>query len=184
MEIEDTLTTHLRNVITVLQQANIPYALAGGLAFSALVEPRATVDIDILILLQADSRQVLLGRLEPYFDTLIPHPNPMAFHQLHIWRVVGLAEHREVILDFLLAESGFHQNVLQRAMQITFLGQPLKVVTLEDLMIFKQLSGRPQDHADLSMIETLLHDEIDRAYIECWMKRLQEAEQHIPKPYR
>ncbi|MFZ5862158.1 MAG: nucleotidyl transferase AbiEii/AbiGii toxin family protein [Nitrospirota bacterium] len=42
---------YLTAVIRVLQAQHVDFALAGGLAYSALVTPRATVDIDVLILM-------------------------------------------------------------------------------------------------------------------------------------
>ena len=49
MDIRETLITRLKNLVAFLNEHEIGYALAGGLAFSALVEPRATMDIHILL---------------------------------------------------------------------------------------------------------------------------------------
>ncbi len=49
MGFKEILIDHLRKIVNFLNENNYEYALVGGLAFSALVEPRATVDIDILI---------------------------------------------------------------------------------------------------------------------------------------
>jgi hypothetical protein len=50
MGFKETLTEQLKSIIQFLNKQDIDYALAGGLAFSALVEPRATMDIDLIVL--------------------------------------------------------------------------------------------------------------------------------------
>lgn len=42
MDLKETLTDQLKRIVQFLNKQKIDYALAGGLAFSALVEPRAT----------------------------------------------------------------------------------------------------------------------------------------------
>lgn len=172
MEINDTLTEYLKNVLKVLQEDQIEYALAGGLAYSALVEPRATMDIDLLVMLRATSIQDFFHRLDEQFDSIVMHKEPMQFHLIKIWRAVSFKNNREIILDFLLAESQFHQNVLKRAIKLDFWGLPLKVVTLEDLILLKKCANRPQDIADVANIYTRFNDEIDHDYVEFWSKKL------------
>jgi predicted nucleotidyltransferase len=172
MEINDTLTEHLKTILKALQECRIEYALAGGLAYSALVEPRATMDIDLLILLQDKSIQDFFHLLQERFDSLIVHKEPMQFHLVKIWRAVSFKNNRELILDFLLAESPFHQNALQRAIKLEFSGITLKVITLEDLILLKQCANRPQDVADVANIYAMFKDEIDHNYIEFWSKKL------------
>lgn len=43
------LYAELRRVVEALHSADVPYALAGGLAVSIYTTPRATEDIDLLI---------------------------------------------------------------------------------------------------------------------------------------
>ncbi|NJL18159.1 MAG: hypothetical protein HC938_14290, partial [Nitrospira sp.] len=52
---------------------NVQYALAGGWAFSVLVEPRATTDIDILILLNPPSRETIQSLVSSVFTSTIVH---------------------------------------------------------------------------------------------------------------
>jgi len=51
LDIKETLIDQLKKIVQFLNKQKIDYALAGGLAFSALVEPRATMDIDIIIMI-------------------------------------------------------------------------------------------------------------------------------------
>jgi hypothetical protein len=59
MAAESLLARALSTLVTDFNRRGIQYALAGGWAYSALVEPRATTDIDILLLLEQPSRDRL-----------------------------------------------------------------------------------------------------------------------------
>ncbi|MBS0154271.1 MAG: hypothetical protein JSS38_06745 [Nitrospira sp.] len=59
MAAESFLAQSLSTLITDFNRGGIQYALAGGWAHSALVEPRATTDIDILLLMEQPSRDRL-----------------------------------------------------------------------------------------------------------------------------
>ncbi len=145
--------------------------LAGGWAFSALVAPRATSDIDILILLDPPSRETIQFLLSSVFTSTIIHSAPMKFRGISIWRCTGIRENQETVVDLLLADSDFLQSALARKRQISFGGQNLCVVTLEDLMLMKMMAGRLQDRADLERIAQA-ELQVDQAYIEQWKDQL------------
>jgi len=172
MEIRQVLTEHLKMILKVLQELDADHALAGGLAYSALVEPRATVDIDMLIMMQNSSMQNFFQLIEKHFDFLKVHEKPMRFRFVKIWRAVGFKNDHDIILDFLLAESQFHRNVLERAIEIDFLGMSVKIITLEDLILFKKCANRPRDIADLTNIYALFDNEIDDDYVRFWSYEL------------
>ncbi len=46
------LLEELRNIIARVDAAGLPYALCGGLAMAVHGNPRATVDIDLLVLVE------------------------------------------------------------------------------------------------------------------------------------
>ncbi len=172
MGISESLIDHLRIILRALQEIGVDHALAGGLAFSALVEPRATVDIDMIIMLKEEETKSFFPLLEKYFDTLIVHSEPLRFQAVTIWRAVSVQNSREIILDFMLAETPFHRNAIERAMELDFFGLRLKVVTPEDLIILKKCAHRPQDMLDIATIYKYFGDDIDDDYIERCMKEL------------
>lgn len=176
MGFNTTLIEHLKTVLHVLEEAQIPYALAGGLAYSALVEPRATLDIDLLIMLAQHDIQPIIQCLELHFDTVIAHQKPMRFRQLCIWRVVSVKNQYDIILDFLLAESPFHQSALKRASVLEVWGMPIRMVRIEDLVLLKQCADRPQDRVDLARIAEVFKDRLDHAYLAYWTDILQLQE--------
>ena len=170
---ESLLARTFSALITDFNRRGIQYALAGGWAYSALVEPRATTDIDVLLLLEQPSRDQLHSLLVPLFDSIIVHPAAMVFRGISIWRCVGILQNQEVVIDLLLADSEYLRNALSRRRQILLGDVPVSILALEDLIILKTLAGRLQDQADLEKIR-LRQDElhIDWTYVEEWKARL------------
>jgi hypothetical protein len=83
-----------------------------------LVEPRATTDIDILLLLEQPSRERLQSLLSSFFDSTIVHPAAMVFHGISFWRSVGVVKRQEVVIDLLLADSEYLRTALARRRRI------------------------------------------------------------------
>ena len=76
MDIKETLIEHLKIIVKLLNEHEIDYALAGGLAFSALVEPRATMDIDLILTLKEAELPAFFKVLEKKVMSLVPHHEP------------------------------------------------------------------------------------------------------------
>jgi hypothetical protein len=165
------LTESLGRVAEALERAKIDYALAGGLAFSALVQPRATVDIDLLSIAGQAPRDAILEALSPLFEGLMPHAEPMTVAGASIWRVVGIEGKRELIIDFVMSDSDFYRDALRRKLVITFHEHRLPIVTVEDLYLLKRLADRPQDRVDVEAIEQRFGHSLDWTYVTHWLGR-------------
>ena len=172
MDLKETLTDQLKRIVQFLNKQKIDYALAGGLAFSALVEPRATMDIDLIVMIKEKQLNDFKDLLKHEFESIITHKEPMQFNLVKIWRVINFIEDREMIFDFILAESKFHKNAIERAFEIDFFGSKLKVITLEDLILLKNCANRTQDLADLDKIYETYDDDIDYGYFKFWSDKL------------
>lgn len=170
---ESILAEAVAGLLADFNRRNIEYALAGGWAFSALIEPRATTDIDVLILLDRPSSESIRSLLAPLFESLVIHPAPMTMRGISIWRTVGVRRQKEIIVDFLLADSVFLRSALARKRRTPLRGEMISVVALEDLMLLKMLAGRLQDLADLEKIEARQTQlQIDWSYVERWKAEL------------
>ena len=172
MASEPILITVLTDVVRSLTGQGADYALAGGLAYGALVEPRATTDVDLLILIDKPTPKKIAALFSSTFESLVPHPSPMEFKGLSIWRTVGIWRGSEIIVDLLLAQSDFLRTALRRKRTVDFRGVPLPIVTLEDLVILKVMAGRLQDLADLERIKQRPELRVDWGYVEEWLGRL------------
>lgn len=173
MASESFLAEALADLLANFDRRGVDYALAGGWAFSALVEPRATTDIALLILLEEPSSEAIRSLLAPLFDSIIVPPAPMTVRGISMWRSVGVRREQEVVVDFLMADSDFLRAALARKHRIELERLAVAVLTLEDLILLKMLAGRLQDQADLEKIEARKSQlQIDWAYIDRWKTTL------------
>ncbi|MEP6959900.1 MAG: hypothetical protein ABI980_14315 [Nitrospirota bacterium] len=173
MAAESFLVQTLSTLIDDFNRRGLSYALAGGWAYSALVEPRATTDIDLLMLIEQPSREGIHSLLSPQFDSTVVHPAPMVFQGISIWRCIGIRGDQEVVVDLLLADSEYLRTALTRRRMVAFGSLQVPILTLEDLILLKTLAGRLQDQADLEKIrarQVELH--VDWAYVEGWKTKL------------
>ncbi len=173
MATESFLVQALSTLITTFNRRGVQYALAGGWAYSALVEPRATTDIDLLMLVEQPSREGLQSLFSSLFDSLVMHPAPMVFQGISIWRCVGISGDQEVVVDVLLADSEYLRTALARRRTVAFGTLQVPILTIEDLVVLKSLAGRLQDQADLEKIRARQDElHVDLAYVEEWKARL------------
>jgi predicted nucleotidyltransferase len=172
MGAKEGLIDDLLQVMNILKENEIEHALMGGLAFSLLIEPRATMDIDLVIKVNETEMENLIRKFENKFKSIIPHKKPMIFNKIKIWRIVCKINTHESIIDFILADSEYLKNVLKRSISIDFTGYNLKIISLEDLIILKLISGRDQDKADLQKISLVASEQIDLEYIKFWEREL------------
>ena len=166
------IVEHLATLCAVLEKTRTPYALAGGLAYSALVEPRATMDIDVLVLLESGNIRGIAAEIEKTYDSVVVHKEPMVFNRTRIWRMVCVSAGVEFILDFILADSEFQRQAIRRAKSVEYAGAKISILAIEDLYIMKTIASRPQDIADLENIRLLMNDSIDWKYVDFWEKEL------------
>lgn len=173
MAAEPILVQTFSDLITDFNRRAVVYALAGGWAYSALVEPRATTDIDLLILLDPPSREHVQTLISSLFDSTIIHPAPMIFQGISIWRIVGIRSEQEVVVDFLLADSAYLRTALERRQTVPFGALRVPMLSIEDLVILKMVAGRLQDRADLEKIRARQADlRIDWSYVDRWKATL------------
>jgi hypothetical protein len=145
-----TLYDELRTVIKALDQNQIDYALCGGLAMAIYGLPRATVDIDILIREDALERVLALAGKLGY--TL--RGKDLDFETIKIRRVSKVdSETKDVLtLDMLLVTSEI-RDIWETRVRAKLEGGQLSVVSKPGLIALKEMSGRPQDLADIAALK-------------------------------
>ena len=100
----------------------------------------------------------------------------LAIQQIQIsgWARLPLGSPKsEWHLDFTLGDSPFDQSALQRRQQRQLFGRQVWVASPEDLMIYKLVSGRPQDLLDVRQIRDYQKD-LDAAYLRRWADRWEQ----------
>jgi hypothetical protein len=145
------LYDEFRKLIAVLDEQQIDYALCGGIAMAVYDRPRATVDIDLLIL--AESLEGLMA-IATALDYKI-RGLEMTFSNgaIEIRRVSKIhSETGNVLsLDLLLVTPEI-RGVWDSRVQADWEGGTLSVVSREGLIALKNMRGSAQDHADISAL--------------------------------
>ncbi|MFQ5858846.1 MAG: hypothetical protein ACE5LU_24870 [Anaerolineae bacterium] len=155
-----------------LEEAGILSVVIGGIAVTVWGEPRLTRDVDIKVLLDRDSAQLLLDAIRPDYVPL--HPDPIGALELNGFLFVQ--DSLGTRLDLLLAETGFDMGVVRRAQAVELRpGLVARVCTAEDLIIYKLISLRPRDHADAESVVRRQGDSLDDAYVLDILRQFEQA---------
>jgi len=154
----------LKKLVHFLNEQKIAYAFAGELSFSTLVEIDETMDIDIILRIKENEMPVFIDRLEKELKSIIAHDEPMRLRSMKIWRVIKHLDKHVMILNFLLAESNFYKNVIERAHEIDFFESKLKIIIPEDLLLLKNWTELAQGISDSDKINTPFKNKIDHSY--------------------
>ena len=164
-----SLIRGLQHLVDILGEMNKPYCVGGGLAFSILVEPRATVDIDLFLLIDDNLMENLVDRLKGHFDAVIPREGIMRIADIQIKRIVLIADREDIIIDLVTAEKKLMTSMLSRCREVSAFGRHIPVISREDLYILKSRSTRTQDKADIERMDALLKDTLDTNYLAAWL---------------
>lgn len=142
------LFDELMAVVGELDRAGVDYALVGGLAVAVWGAPRATKDIDLLVL-PADVERAL-GAVAPLgFDI---RALPMTFRDgMTLQRVSRAAEGHVLTVDFIVVDENLGPAWSSRRRFDTS-GRPITVVSRDMLIAMKAAAARPIDIADIEKL--------------------------------
>lgn len=151
------LYEELKSLIAALDRHRIDYALCGGIAMAIYNRPRATIDIDLLIV--ADSLDKVIEVAKALEYTVRGLDMTFANDTIEIRRVSKIDSETGFVLslDMLLVTPRI-QQIWDSRVQANWEGGKLSVVSREGLIALKRLSGRPQDLADISALTENAND--------------------------
>jgi hypothetical protein len=144
------LLEELKQVIGSLDRAGVPYALCGGLAMAVHGYPRATVDIDILVLAEDQAKVERAAELLGF--TI--HARPMHFRggEVEIRRVSKVVDSGQILsLDLLLVTDAVRPAWDGRQTMEWDFGK-ICVVSREGLVTLKSLRGSGLDQDDIKRL--------------------------------
>lgn len=138
----------LKDIVIAIESRQIDYALCGGVALAIHGAPRATQDIDLLLLREDLYRLREAARACGFaFESL-----PMDFASgVSVQRFTKLVDGQPFMLDVLFVTPPL-ENVWKGRQAFEFEGGTLRVVSLEGLVSLKLAAGRPQDMADIERL--------------------------------
>jgi hypothetical protein len=158
----DAIEAALTDVVAVLSQANVPYALIGGLATGYRSRPRYTKDIDLIL----DVPQIVLpaildalGGLGFEFDHGEVIEDFTRHHMAVLWR-------DGVRIDWLKPLLPAYRHVLEHARAESGPGGTIRVATAEGLILLKLLAFRLQDQTDIEALVAANQAALDIEWIE------------------
>ena len=93
---ENKLLKVLIELVELFTIHKVDYVLAGGLAYSVLVEPRATMDIDFCCLTDEAGFEEIINLLKKKYSSIFIHEHPMKFGKIIIWRII-IFEDKEIV---------------------------------------------------------------------------------------
>jgi hypothetical protein len=162
MDVAEELFDTLKSLCTLLRDAHVEFCLIGGLAVAIQAKPRATEDIDLLVLIEEQQIQLLIELLKKRFS-IIHETNIMHFENATICRTVLASQPDDapgvVVVDFLLADREIYQEALRNPISLTVDGVTIPLARPESLIKMKELSHRPQDLLDIAALKEALNEQ-------------------------
>jgi hypothetical protein len=154
-----------------LADAGIPHAFGGAQALAYYGPIRATHDIDLNVFVGIDrAERVLeaLARLGVETDA----PNLRA--RIERDEQVRLFWQRTPI-DLFFAYDPLHDSSMQRRRKVDFYGDPIHVLSPEDLIVYKATFDRPKDWEDIAGIVFACDLPLDFDYVRGWLEKIDAA---------
>jgi hypothetical protein len=147
----------------VLREAQLSFAIIGGLAAMRWGEPRATRDVDLTVLCPFGEEErtidAILRRLTARID------DAAAFGSRH--RVLLLRASNGVGVDIALGALPYEARALERASDFEFVpGITLRTCSAEDLVIMKAVAAREHDFRTIEDIAARQGEGLDWKLIE------------------
>jgi hypothetical protein len=155
-----------------LSSTQAPHCVIGALALGVWGTPRATYDVDILILAHCNDPQPFLGLLRTAgfsINETRHDANPMA-REAVLRLVHPTAPHFPVDLVFSL--SPFDRAVLDRRQPVDVHGLTIWMSSPEDLVLMKLRASRPRDFDDVVSIIKNPRLHLDLDYLWDWADKL------------
>ena len=147
-----TLLDEFTNITNALNEREIDYAVCGGWAMAILGFPRATIDIDLLILSDDLEKAWHIAQSFGYDVEGLP----LHFHdgKIEIRRISKIDRETKslITIDFLLVTEAL-KEVWQNRQAFKWNRGNVFAVSKEGLIFMKNISGRLQDLADIERLE-------------------------------
>jgi hypothetical protein len=131
-------------------RCEVRFVLLGGYAVGIHVKPRATKDLDLLVSGEGDN----LGRVAAALAAFgAPAAVIEGARNMGPTEIVYLGV-PPVRIDILRSADGIDtEGTIERAVTVKLGDLPIPVISLDDLIANKRAAGRPQDVADVALLE-------------------------------
>jgi hypothetical protein len=155
-----------------LTRAGISHAFGGGIALIYAGEPRGTVDIDVNVFLK-DS--VPEAALEVMRGLGIPFDSAHVVAETRKTGQVRL-DWNGTFVDLFLSYAPFHDAAEQRTRAVPLPGGTIRILSPEDLVVFKVMFNRKKDWLDIEQLLYVQGSRFDLDYAVGWLESMLGAE--------
>ncbi len=142
--------------------AQLPYMVIGGHANAVWGEPRATLDIDVLIWQPKPKAEEVLKHLKPQFSSRVRNPQPFVEET----RVLPVVSEDGLAVDVIFGQLPFEEQAIDRASTVVVGGVSIRFATAEDLILLKIISTRERDLEDIRGVARSQKGKLDLVYLE------------------
>lgn len=166
---EPSLAEKIVLIEAALQAARIPHAFGGAIALAYYATPRATIDIDVNVFVEASRAETVLAALGRLGAAA---PTESEWVRL---RRDGQARIRwgSTPIDLFFSYDAFHDACMERRRAYPFgRGETIHVLSAEDLVVFKAIFDREKDWRDIAELVFASGGELDAAWIRDWLERI------------
>lgn len=164
------LTTVIHDLVAVFDRLGLRYAIMGGIAVRAHGIPRPTYDVDFTLAVPRDRLEAMFAAItergysvpEQYTRGWVDSVGGMPLVKVRLF-----LDGRAVDADIFIAETDFQREVIARHVTADVEGRSVKLVSAEDLILFKLIASRPRDLIDIQDV-LFTQGELDEPYLRRW----------------
>jgi hypothetical protein len=144
-----SLVDKIVSIAETLDTHDVKWAIGGDIALAYVTEePRATRDVDVNVFVRSDQVRLIFS----------VQPTGIRFDESDIELVNRDGQVRlwwdDTPIDVFFSISTFHDDVGRRCRVVPFAGSSIRILSAEDLAVFKAMFDRPKDWVDIAtMVE-------------------------------
>jgi len=162
----------IEKIAKEFEKHKIDYMIIGGQAVLIYGEPRLTKDIDITIGANIDKYWDILNIVQNLNLKILPK-EPYKF--VKDTMVLPLLDEKTGFrIDLIFSSTEYEKEALKRVNKIKIGDTYVNYVSVEDLIIYKIISGRERDLEDLKTI-LIKNKKIDEKYTLKWLKEFEKV---------
>lgn len=159
-EPEDALSAGLL-IASALEEAGVPYALGGALAYGQYGIPRATNDVDVNVFVTPEELPRVFAALRSLDIGVDEAAARQKAHDEGLF-VVRLGPYR---IDVFPPSIAFSWEAARTRVRHSFEGREVWFLAVEALCVFKLLFFRGKDVVDLERLVAVQGDAVDASYV-------------------
>lgn len=133
----------------LLDEAGHQFCFIGGLAFQRWGNPRYTQDVDLTLICPIGDERAMVEQLALWFPSRLKESLEFSIRQRIYLALLPDGTPADIALGVL----DFEYRAVARAIRFDFgMGDPLKICTADDLIVYKAFAARDRDWEDVKSI--------------------------------